>query len=110
MMDKNTLQELLQQPLAQDLLENFGFAGKGADDFTPEEICHLEPVWKMVDATKTPIHVPIHSDYDRKWWKEAVAYQIYPMSFCDSNGDGIGDLNGILSKLDYLKELGVDII
>ena len=41
MMDKNTLQELLQQPLAQDLLENFGFAGKGADDFTPEEICHL---------------------------------------------------------------------
>lgn len=110
MMDKNTLQELLQQPLAQDLLENFGFAGKGADDFTPEEICHLEPVWKMVDATKTPIHVPIHSDYERKWWKEAVAYQIYPMSFCDSNGDGIGDLNGILSKLDYLKELGVDII
>ncbi len=110
MLDKNTLQELLQQPLAQDLLENFGFGGKGADDFTPEEIRHLEPVWKMVDATKTPIHVPIHSDYERKWWKEAVAYQIYPMSFCDSNGDGIGDLNGILSKLDYLKELGIDIL
>ena len=46
----------------------------------------------------------------QKWWKEAVAYQIYPRSFYDSNGDGIGDLNGIVSKLDYLKELGVDVI
>lgn len=45
-----------------------------------------------------------------KWWKEAVFYQIYPRSFCDSNGDGIGDLPGILSKLDYLKELGVDAL
>lgn len=45
-----------------------------------------------------------------KWWKEAVFYQIYPRSFCDGNGDGIGDLQGILSKLDYLKELGVDAI
>ena len=43
-------------------------------------------------------------------WKESVVYQIYPRSFCDSNGDGIGDLNGITSKLDYLKELGVDVI
>ncbi len=46
----------------------------------------------------------------RKWWKEAVFYQIYPRSFCDSNGDGIGDLKGIISKLDYLKELGVDAL
>ncbi|MBR2801498.1 MAG: alpha-glucosidase [Erysipelotrichaceae bacterium] len=44
------------------------------------------------------------------WWKEAVFYQIYPRSFCDSNGDGIGDLQGILSKLDYLKELGIDAL
>lgn len=44
------------------------------------------------------------------WWKEAVAYQIYPRSFMDSNGDGIGDLNGIILKLDYLKALGVDVI
>ncbi|KDR69930.1 hypothetical protein GALMADRAFT_230296 [Galerina marginata CBS 339.88] len=44
------------------------------------------------------------------WWKEAVIYQIYPISFFDSNGDGIGDLPGILAKLDYLKELGVDVI
>ncbi|RPK10741.1 glycoside hydrolase family 13 protein [Priestia endophytica] len=46
----------------------------------------------------------------KQWWKEAVAYQIYPRSFMDSNGDGIGDIKGILSKLDYLKELGIDVI
>jgi oligo-1,6-glucosidase len=44
------------------------------------------------------------------WWKEAVVYQIYPRSFNDSNGDGIGDLNGIKEKLDYLKDLGIDVI
>ncbi len=47
---------------------------------------------------------------ERQWWHNKVAYQIYPKSFFDSNGDGIGDLQGIISKLDYLKDLGVDII
>ncbi len=46
----------------------------------------------------------------KKWWHDKVAYQIYPKSFCDSNGDGIGDIPGIISKLDYLQDLGVDII
>lgn len=46
----------------------------------------------------------------RKWWKEQVIYQIYPRSFYDSNGDGIGDIKGIILKLDYLKFLGIDII
>ena len=46
----------------------------------------------------------------KTWWKEAVVYQIYPRSFKDSNGDGIGDLKGIVSKLDYLAELGIDVI
>ena len=46
----------------------------------------------------------------RKWWQDKVAYQIYPKSFYDTNGDGIGDLPGIIEKLDYLKELGVDIV
>lgn len=46
----------------------------------------------------------------KKWWHDKVAYQIYPKSFCDSNGDGIGDLKGIISKLDYLKALGIDIL
>jgi oligo-1,6-glucosidase len=47
---------------------------------------------------------------DRKWWKEAVVYQVYPRSFKDDNGDGIGDLKGIISKLDYIKSLGVDVV
>jgi len=47
---------------------------------------------------------------ERKWWKEAEMYQIYPRSFKDSNGDGIVDLPGIIQKLDYLKNLGVDVI
>ncbi|WP_252232558.1 alpha-glucosidase [Clostridium sp. ZBS15] len=46
----------------------------------------------------------------KNWWKEAIGYQIYPRSFKDSNGDGIGDLRGIISKLDYLKDLGIDVI
>ncbi|OGO37429.1 MAG: hypothetical protein A2W35_16210 [Chloroflexi bacterium RBG_16_57_11] len=44
------------------------------------------------------------------WWKESVVYQIYPRSFADSNGDGIGDLRGILQKLDYLAELGNNVV
>lgn len=46
----------------------------------------------------------------KKWFHDKISYQIYPKSFCDSNGDGIGDLKGILSKLDYLQALGVDIL
>src|ERR1700685_4175340 len=47
---------------------------------------------------------------DKKWWKEAVVYQIYPRSFKDSDGDGIGDLNGIIEKLDYIQDLGATAI
>lgn len=47
---------------------------------------------------------------EKKWWKESVVYQVYPRSFCDSDGDGVGDLNGIAGKLDYLKELGINVI
>ena len=47
---------------------------------------------------------------NRKWWKESIVYQIYPSSFQDSDGDGIGDLNGIRSRLDYLKDLGVNVL
>ncbi|MDU4884961.1 alpha-glucosidase [uncultured Clostridium sp.] len=47
---------------------------------------------------------------ERKWWHSSVVYQIYPRSFKDSNGDGIGDIKGIIEKLDYLKELGIDVI
>ncbi|AMG20354.1 alpha-glucosidase [Staphylococcus saprophyticus] len=47
---------------------------------------------------------------NKQWWKEAVAYQVYPRSFNDSNNDGIGDLPGVIEKLDYLKDLGIDVI
>lgn len=50
------------------------------------------------------------NEQERKWWKEAVVYQIYPRSFKDSDGDGIGDLRGIIEKLDYIKSLGVDVV
>jgi oligo-1,6-glucosidase len=54
--------------------------------------------------------VAMQNKTERKWWKEAVVYQIYPRSFKDSNGDGIGDLKGLTSKLDYVKSLGIDIV
>ena len=57
----------------------------------------------------TPEEAPL-DEIQRTWWKEAVFYQIYPRSFADSDGDGIGDLNGIIRKLDYLKNLGVDAL
>ena len=53
---------------------------------------------------------PDHTETTEKWWKTATVYQIYPRSFCDSNGDGIGDLAGVISKLDYLKDLDIDVI
>ncbi|EXJ74557.1 glucan 1,6-alpha-glucosidase [Cladophialophora psammophila CBS 110553] len=52
----------------------------------------------------------LHQQHEHKWWKEAVVYQIYPASFKDSNGDGVGDVPGIMSKLDYIRDLGVDVI
>ena len=61
----------------------------------------------------TPNHriaSPFATIKNRAWWKEAIVYQIYPRSFKDSNGDGIGDLNGIISKLDYIKSLGIDVV
>lgn len=56
--------------------------------------------------------LPLHYDGDIpiKWWKEVIVYQIYPRSFYDTNGDGIGDLKGIIKKLDYLKDLGIDVV
>ena len=52
----------------------------------------------------------IKNKYNRTWWKEAVAYQIYVRSFMDSDGDGIGDIRGIINKIPYLKNLGIDAV
>ena len=52
----------------------------------------------------------VSNDQDHKWWKESIVYQIYPRSFKDSDGDGVGDLRGIISRLDYIKSLGVDVV
>ena len=68
---------------------------------------------KAVDPPPQPATASAGATADgnaRKWWKEAVVYQVYPRSFKDSNGDGVGDLKGITSKLDYLKSLGIDVI
>lgn len=77
-------------------------AGKISDDFLDS----------LVGLLNSEQDEPLMDDapIEKKWWKEAVFYQIYPRSFKDSNGDGIGDLKGIIEKLDYLKELGVDAI
>ena len=52
----------------------------------------------------------ITNEIDKKWWHNAVVYQIYPRSFFDANNDGIGDIAGIISKLDYLQQLGINIV
>ncbi len=52
----------------------------------------------------------LHSEHNTPWWREAIIYQVYPRSFLDTNGDGIGDLNGITAKLDYIAQLGADIV
>lgn len=54
--------------------------------------------------------MPSIMDFDRVWWRESIIYQIYVQSFQDSNNDGIGDLRGIIKRLDYLKKLGVDML
>ena len=64
----------------------------------------------MASADMKAKSAPVRRTPEKIWWKEAVAYQIYPRSFMDSNGDGIGDLNGITARLDYLRWLGIDVI
>jgi oligo-1,6-glucosidase len=61
-------------------------------------------------SSTSPNEVTASNPKDDKWWKEAVVYQIYPRSFKDSDGDGVGDLKGIIEKLDYIKSLGIDIV
>lgn len=70
----------------------------------------LFSIYMSLTSEITQAQVAITPAMEKKWWKEAVVYQIYPRSFKDSNGDGIGDLKGIYSELDYIKSLGIDAI
>lgn len=75
--------------------------------------CYLPPYYlQSAERHLTSKNMSLSNDppAPRAWWKSAVVYQIYPISFKDSNGDGLGDLNGITSKLDLLKDFGVDIL
>ena len=68
------------------------------------------PMSAQAPPQTTGSAVTVINGYSQRWWKQAVIYQIYPRSFQDSNGDGIGDLNGITSRLDYLQKLGINVI
>lgn len=70
----------------------------------------FEAFFHLLNQEQNPYTGTRAENREKTWWKEAIFYQIYPRSFCDSNKDGIGDLGGVLEKLDYLKELGVDVI
>jgi oligo-1,6-glucosidase len=72
--------------------------------------CLVIAALTIIPMTAFAADATTSNGYTRKWWKEAVVYQVYPRSFKDSNGDGIGDLPGITSKLDYLQHLGVNVI
>src|SRR5579875_3256489 len=83
--------------------------------FAAAALCACRAQSQRAARSQTPSHVKVVdgrtlNGYVPTWWKEAVVYEVYPRSFQDSNGDGIGDLRGLLSRLDYLQRLGVNVI
>lgn len=128
-MDRQSrIKEIYQNPVGHDVIARLLLQiGKSEKLITNPivgnlKLCTIEKLLKgkigpeFFDAVlmllNTTGDVPVASKGERTkaWWKEAVFYQIYPRSFADSNGDGIGDLRGIIGKLDYLKDLGVDAL
>ena len=122
---KNTIGELYASPIGHDVLGKvlmqLGISDKAITNPVVSKL-KLETIaalakGKVEDGFFDQMLHLVNSEKDvpadgngpitEKWWKEAVFYQIYPRSFCDTNGDGIGDLRGIIEKLDYLQELGV---
>lgn len=126
---ETTLREAMANPMAKDVIEklmmalrlptdtaeksslmgNVKFKTLTALSFGLLDAKTVQTVCDMLNLEKGEL-ITDEGTLEKKWWKEAVIYQIYPRSFYDSNGDGIGDLNGITEKLDYLKELGVTAI
>ncbi|NLC05156.1 MAG: alpha-glucosidase [Erysipelothrix sp.] len=121
---ETTIKELLEHPIGHDviskILMQMGVSNKWIDNPVVGKL-KLKQLEKMLVKKVGPdffetLYTLFNQESDRAvkgteikkiWWKEAIFYQIYPRSFKDSNGDGIGDLRGILSKLDYLQELGI---
>lgn len=125
---KSSLREVYAHPVGHDILKKILLQAGMQDKLLTSRLTgslSLQALSvltkKMLDEAfwQTFLHL-LNSEQDRpggsdgelikKWWKEAVFYQIYPRSFCDTNGDGIGDLKGIIGKLDYLHTLGVDAV
>ncbi|MBP3729464.1 MAG: alpha-glucosidase [Lachnospiraceae bacterium] len=125
---ESTIGEIYRSPLGQDLMDKILLQmGKPRSLITNPLVSRLklrtaakltkgalspelfESILALINREQEGLE-PGRGPVKEAWWKEAVFYQIYPRSFCDSNGDGIGDLPGILSRLDELKQLGVDAI
>lgn len=124
-----TLKEAMVNPMAKDIIEKLMLALRLPTDLPNKnnvfgkvkfktlttltagllDKATVQTICDMLNLEKDEV-INDEGEMVEKWWKEAVIYQIYPRSFYDSNGDGIGDLNGIIEKLDYLRELGVTAI
>ena len=121
---ESTLSEVLNNPVGYDIAQKVVYRKNiAAEILSDETVCQKtlgellggkvtdESMKYLLDILNAnPEKIISKSETAPEWWKEAVIYQIYPRSFMDSDGDGIGDLQGIISKLDYLKELGVDVL
>ncbi len=130
MVTKNTkIKDIVKTPAGHDIIMKacsaFGISGdvltkgplsnltlEGLSKLTMGKIVDEDFVESFLGILNSEKDYPLtdNAPIEKKWWKEAVFYQIYPRSFKDSDGDGIGDLKGIIEKLDYLKDLGVDAI
>jgi len=125
---KSRIRDVYSSPIGRDVIEKLLLQLGGGEKFIKNPLTmslKLSSLQTLVKKPLTPdfweallsllnseksacLEKPTVSE--RKWWKESVFYQIYPRSFCDSNADGIGDIPGIIAKLDYLRDLGVDAL
>ncbi len=105
LLQMNKSQKLIDNPVVGNM--KVKTVGNLAKSYLGEEF--VDVLLKLLNREAITLERP-NKNVNPIWWKESIVYQIYPRSFKDSNGDGIGDLNGIIEKLDYLKELGIDII